>query len=53
MSNLKGRVLRLEREARIRRRWAAVYAEIARQRKAQRRRVANWRRQEGEPEHVS
>ena len=51
MSNLRGRVLRLERQARIQRRYAAIHAEIARQRKAQHRRLANWRRsQESEPE---
>jgi hypothetical protein len=46
MSNLRGRILRLEREERIRRRWAALYAEIARQQKAQQTRVTKWRRQQ-------
>jgi hypothetical protein len=53
MSNLRGRIRRLERRARIHRRYAAIHAEIARQEKAQDRRVENWRRrQNSEPEHV-
>jgi hypothetical protein len=50
MLNLRGRITRLERKARIRRRWIAVYAEIARRQKESEERVANWRRgQIGEP----
>ena len=48
MSNLRGRVLRLEREARIRRRFAAIQAEIARKLKAQQKRVTKWRRSQEE-----
>jgi hypothetical protein len=45
MSNLRERVRRLERQACTAGRWAAIHAEIARQQKAQRRRVAQWRRE--------
>jgi len=48
MSNLRGRITRLERNARIRRRWIAVYAEIARREKASEERVANWHRRQVE-----
>ena len=50
MSNLRGRVLRLEREARIERRFAAIRAEIARKLKAQQKRVTKWRRSQEGPE---
>ena len=53
MSNLRGRVLRLERKARIRRRWAAVYAEIARREDVERRRLVIWRFKQEEAKHVA
>lgn len=54
MSTLRGRVLRLERKARVQRRYAAIQAEITRQEKARDRRVTKWRRSQGsESQHVT
>jgi hypothetical protein len=45
MSALRGRVIRLERREDIKRRYAAIFAEIARRDKVRLARLVRWRRQ--------